>query len=844
MGERERLLPLLGFLGFLALLVVMGAGATPAAAHHTPRPDCGGEPATIYEGHGFNSATDRVNGVVRITGTSGKDVIVATTGADLISALGGNDIICAREGNDDIAAGSGNDTVFAGAGDDIIRAGDGNDHIRGGAGNDDLNGFLGSDELFGGDGNDDLSGHNGVDTFNGGPGTDVCNDSTPFTELPRNCESGRLAAPTPPPPPPTTPPPPIDDFRPRCFDEPVTIERSGTQAATGGPGRDVILHTGTGPVSGGGGDDLICGGGTIDGGDGDDTVQAFSNTETVHGGDGDDTIIGSRQDERIWGGNGNDRVSGRGGGDDINGDSGNDVLWVLDVTQDGQTGEGSDLDGGPGNDTLVGGPDDDRLFGNSGDDRIDGHGGDDDLFGGLGADTLRGGDGNDQLLDAAWNAFDKDLDWLIGGDGNDRLIEASTVFGGKPMVLRPGRGCDTLDYDFFSGEVDGRLRQTNDYFEVHDSCDTVEGELNRGGSELNLPDGVELEIPIPSRVRLDQSYAPSNITISTPWRSDVEQIVCSNELPYFEDVSTCRVLFGEEEGDGGNVPDTFYDVDFQVPKVDAAQTVDAGNGVVHLRHRSGVGFEGCVAANPLDYICDYVAFEIQPLDVALLSPPDDWDPGSNREALEDGFVCALSIASVWFDVRTARQGGVPVPDNGLVPDLVRACAEPVGDILDRGLGAGPQPVPGNGGLSGELVITGVQTSQSGFALLSNGTRQWIESGCYSQVRAAGVSVRQVNYGATVQPLTNVNGTYSCSELIGLLSTGGGLSGELVFTGVQSPQSGFVLLSDGTRQWVDASCYAQLRAAGISTRQVGYGATVQPLRNVNGTYSCNDLQALL
>jgi hypothetical protein len=68
---------------------------------------------------------------------------------------------------------------------------------------------------------------------------------------------------------------------------------------------------------------------------------------------------------------------------------------------DGAFGEGDAVvnievvDGGAGNDTILGSSEDDWLYGNGGDDTIDGRGGNDHLDGNAGANVLVGGSGAD-----------------------------------------------------------------------------------------------------------------------------------------------------------------------------------------------------------------------------------------------------------------------------------------------------------------------------------------------------------------------------------------------------------------------------------------------------------------
>ncbi len=96
----------------------------------------------------------------------------------------------------------------------------------------------------------------------------------------------------------------------------------------------------------------------IFGNGGDDSIgirDSVRQTTVLDGGDGNDTIIGSQQRDAISGGNGADRIAGRGGNDRINGGNGNDAI-----------------DGGDGDDAIAGGNGGDLIRGGSGDDKIQG----------------------------------------------------------------------------------------------------------------------------------------------------------------------------------------------------------------------------------------------------------------------------------------------------------------------------------------------------------------------------------------------------------------------------------------------------------------------------------------
>jgi Ca2+-binding RTX toxin-like protein len=106
----------------------------------------------------------------------------------------------------------------------------------------------------------------------------------------------------------------------------------------------------------------------------------------------------------------------------INAGAGNDLV---DLTSLRFTYGAVAINGGPGNDWLLGNSSGDRLFGTSGNDRLKGYGGNDYLSGGNNNDHLYGGRGNDKLFggsghDYLRGEFGKDT--LTGGSGNDRFV--------------------------------------------------------------------------------------------------------------------------------------------------------------------------------------------------------------------------------------------------------------------------------------------------------------------------------------------------------------------------------------------------------------------------------------
>lgn len=209
----------------------------------------------------------------------------------------------------------------------------------------------------------------------------------------------------------------------------------------------------------------------LDGGEGNDTIIAASTTDTMLGGAGDDSLTGSFT--QATGGDGNDTIDGIGNNSTspatLDGGNGNDKLI-------GGTAILNDFKGGAGNDTIFYGTIEDKITGDlSGDDYISatsvsfdsgnttalvivdntgnnfflgsstvdsivGGAGNDFMFGDAEADTLLGADGNNTLAGGAGD------DNIVGGSGNDSIIGLS---GSDKMT--GGAGSDSFVY-FSTGD--------------------------------------------------------------------------------------------------------------------------------------------------------------------------------------------------------------------------------------------------------------------------------------------------------------------------------------------------------------------------------------------------------
>lgn len=260
-------------------------------------------------------------------------------------------------------------------------------------------------------------------------------------------------------------------------------------------------------VSGGAGNDSLSGSQYLFGNDGDDTIVGVAYADPyylqLHGGPGNDSIVGSDRLDLLWGGQGANTLSG-GGGDDtffildhpvlgggasenrIDGGAGRDFL-SFDVWPDGQsspfsgnviadltTGVAFTAEGwGPGGPlqnyfprSLTTFVSIEGIEGGYGDDSLMGSANADTLIGSLGSDTLMGGDGDDVLVAGAGayrGVTDRSVNFVRGEAGNDSLTGGDAfddMHGNMGNdTLRGGSGDDWVvggkDDDLLAGEAGG-----------------------------------------------------------------------------------------------------------------------------------------------------------------------------------------------------------------------------------------------------------------------------------------------------------------------------------------------------------------------------------------------------
>jgi Ca2+-binding RTX toxin-like protein len=268
---------------------------------------------------------------IKLTGNAFSNLIAGEVGNDTLSGADGDDTLEGYSGDDILSGGAGNDTasyqsataavkisllsslqttlaagndrlisienVYGSAFNDILIGGKGINLLDGGAGDDFLNGSLGDDMLTGGAGKDKLQGGAGNDTMDGGEDSDIY-----------------------------------------YVDNDLDVVFEGYMGGTADRVYSSVNYT------------L---------GQGQEIEYLYA-----HGGNKGLQLAGNEYDNRIYGNvlGGNDTLDGGQGNDTLEGQAGNDVLTG---------GDGEDLlKGGAGNDTLVGGSFADTLTGGAGNDHF------------------------------------------------------------------------------------------------------------------------------------------------------------------------------------------------------------------------------------------------------------------------------------------------------------------------------------------------------------------------------------------------------------------------------------------------------------------------------------------
>ena len=459
---------------------------------------------TLNGGVGFDRASYAdSNGPVTIDlrGTEGKGLFNAAFGDVLVSI---EDILGSNFGDRLL----GNDTVS-----ERLDGNDGDDSIDAGGGNDTQIGGAGNDTLLTGAGNDSL---------NGGTGFNTIEFHKPMIA---SWQTGQLDA----------------DIAGDTW--------VNWQAISGSSGNDTIRTNSFGfniTLFGNAGDDILAtanGADTLIGGDGLDTISGGTGNDSLDGSAGDDSLSGSDGEDTLRGGDGWDTLDGGNGADmasyselangvrvELNFDRGDGTFGKITGATVGDVFLSiEDIEGTPGNDTLLGRPGiSNKFLGGNGNDSLDGLGGADFLYGGIGDDTLvaRGGDqvmdggfggfdtiavgGISGVFDFAANSFSVDgvgiiqvfnMEGAIGGAGGDRFTANfdnltfrggegnDTLIGGSgDNVIEGGAGTDLLTFGGGFDYVDFRDSTTGLLVDIRSSFLGLG--LRGGDNWVDLPEGI------------------------------------------------------------------------------------------------------------------------------------------------------------------------------------------------------------------------------------------------------------------------------------------------------------------------------------------------------------------
>ena len=301
---------------------------------------------------------------------------IGTTENLVLNANGGDDTITAGNGlagliKLTIDGGSGNDTITGGDGNDTLIGGDGNDLIIGGRGNDTAQLGAGDDTFVWnpGDGSDVVEGQDGIDTlvFNGANINEKIDISANGSRVRLTRDIGTV----------TMDLNGIEHIQLNALggaDNITVNDLSGTGVT------QVAIDLASPPGSGAG--DLAADSVTVNATKGDDVIE-------VLGQGGSLTVAGLPELVTISASEATDALVVAGG-------AGNDTLSAMTLPALNTM---LTLDGGAGNDVLLGSRGDDRLLGGDGKDFVDGNQGNDIALLGAGDDVFQWdpGDGSDTV---------------------------------------------------------------------------------------------------------------------------------------------------------------------------------------------------------------------------------------------------------------------------------------------------------------------------------------------------------------------------------------------------------------------------------------------------------------
>lgn len=225
------------------------------------------------------------------------------------------------------------------------------------------------------------------------------------------------------------------------------------------------------------------------------------------------------------------------------------------------------IDGGPGNDELIGNAAAQILDGGPGDDTVDGNEGDDTLRGGDGNDTVEGGAGSDHIDAGAGDDLvsgdGSEGQWpdvIDGGPGTDRIatdfqdrsqdIDAqppvNVTLGGDADDGRPGEGDDVRNVERVLVNIPGTYVGTDapEDIEVHQVLGSVTISGGGGDDTLVGPDGADHIDGGPGDDTIDAGYGDDTI-VGGPGRDTIRADRTTTDCGFL----WCKYPYGNDSVD-------------------------------------------------------------------------------------------------------------------------------------------------------------------------------------------------------------------------------------------------------------------------------------------------------